>query len=83
MENKMKDARRFPVILSLGMSIITALYVSVGTLGYLRFGDDVKASITLTCPTAGNSMGLRWWGLRASGHRNIWVTFSSLPQKAN
>uniref|UniRef100_A0A8D1YJF1 Amino acid transporter transmembrane domain-containing protein n=1 Tax=Sus scrofa TaxID=9823 RepID=A0A8D1YJF1_PIG len=28
LENKMKDARRFPLILSLGMSIITALYVS-------------------------------------------------------
>ncbi|KAF4015262.1 hypothetical protein G4228_006361 [Cervus hanglu yarkandensis] len=50
LENKMKDARRFPVILSLGMSIITALYISVGTLGYLRFGDDVKASITLNLP---------------------------------
>ncbi|XP_019820830.1 proton-coupled amino acid transporter 2 [Bos indicus] len=50
LENKMKDARRFPVILSLGMSIVTALYVSVGSLGYLRFGDDVKASITLNLP---------------------------------
>ncbi|XP_072810468.1 proton-coupled amino acid transporter 2 isoform X3 [Vicugna pacos] len=43
LENKMKDARRFPVILSLGMSIITALYISIGTLGYLRFRNDIKA----------------------------------------
>ncbi|XP_030618666.1 proton-coupled amino acid transporter 2 isoform X2 [Delphinapterus leucas] len=43
LENKMKDARRFPVILSLGMSIVTALYISIGTLGYLRFGNDIKA----------------------------------------
>lgn len=50
LENKMKDARRFPVILSLGMSIITALYISIGTLGYLRFRNDIKASITLNLP---------------------------------
>ncbi|XP_076994192.1 proton-coupled amino acid transporter 2 [Tamandua tetradactyla] len=50
LENKMKDARRFPAILYLGMSIITAMYISIGTLGYLRFGDDIKASITLNLP---------------------------------
>ncbi|XP_062942560.1 proton-coupled amino acid transporter 2 [Cynocephalus volans] len=50
LENKMKDARRFPAILSLGMSIIIALYISIGTLGYLQFGDDIKASITLNLP---------------------------------
>ncbi|XP_037657736.1 proton-coupled amino acid transporter 2 isoform X2 [Choloepus didactylus] len=42
LENKMKDARRFPAALYLGMSIITALYVSIGVLGYLQFGDDIK-----------------------------------------
>uniref|UniRef100_A0A8C5LD82 Solute carrier family 36 (proton/amino acid symporter), member 2 n=1 Tax=Jaculus jaculus TaxID=51337 RepID=A0A8C5LD82_JACJA len=50
LENKMKDSRRFPAILSLGMSIITALYIGIGALGYLRFGDDIKASITLNLP---------------------------------
>nr|XP_060490733.1 proton-coupled amino acid transporter 2-like isoform X2 [Panthera onca] len=50
LENKMKDARRFPAILSLGMSIITALYIGIGALGYLRFGNDIKASITLNLP---------------------------------
>nr|XP_012332732.1 proton-coupled amino acid transporter 2 isoform X1 [Aotus nancymaae] len=50
LENKMKDARHFPTMLSLGISIITVLYTSVGTLGYLRFGDDIKASISLNLP---------------------------------
>ncbi|XP_006533387.1 proton-coupled amino acid transporter 2 isoform X1 [Mus musculus] len=50
LENKMKDARGFPTILSLGMSIITTLYIAIGALGYLRFGDDIKASITLNLP---------------------------------
>ncbi|KAM9252875.1 proton-coupled amino acid transporter 2 [Dugong dugon] len=50
LENNMKDARRFPAILSLGMFIITTLYVVIGALGYLKFGDDIKASITLNLP---------------------------------
>ncbi|XP_021097601.1 proton-coupled amino acid transporter 2 isoform X2 [Heterocephalus glaber] len=50
LENKMKDARHFPAILSLGMSIITALYIAIGALGYLRFGDNIRASITLNLP---------------------------------
>ncbi|XP_002744449.1 proton-coupled amino acid transporter 2 isoform X1 [Callithrix jacchus] len=50
LENKMKDARHFPAILSLGISIVTALYIGIGTLGYLRFGDDIKASISLNLP---------------------------------
>ncbi|KAL0605327.1 Proton-coupled amino acid transporter 2 [Plecturocebus cupreus] len=50
LENKMKDARHFPAILSLGISIITALYIGIGALGYLRFGDDIKASISLNLP---------------------------------
>lgn len=46
----MKDARRFPAILYLGMSIVTAMYIGIGALGYLRFGNDIKASITLNLP---------------------------------
>ncbi|XP_054343446.1 proton-coupled amino acid transporter 2 isoform X2 [Pongo pygmaeus] len=50
LENKMKNARHFPAILSLGMSIVTSLYIGMAALGYLRFGDDIKASISLNLP---------------------------------
>ncbi|XP_004611641.2 proton-coupled amino acid transporter 2 [Sorex araneus] len=50
LENKMKDARRFPIILSLGMALVTVLYTLVAVLGYLRFGDEIEASITLNLP---------------------------------
>lgn len=64
LENQMKDARRFPAILSLGMSIITTLYIAIGTLGYLRFGDDIKASITLNLPNCWYLHGSGWSGRR-------------------
>lgn len=74
LENKMKDARRFPAILSLGMSIITTLYIAIGALGYLRFGDDIKASITLNLPNC--------WYLRgpwAEGFERCVEMCSSIP----
>ncbi|XP_044517718.1 proton-coupled amino acid transporter 1-like isoform X1 [Gracilinanus agilis] len=50
LENKMKKREQFPFILYLGMTIITLLYISLGCLGYLRFGDGIRASITLNLP---------------------------------
>ncbi|XP_010577255.1 proton-coupled amino acid transporter 1 [Haliaeetus albicilla] len=50
LENKMKNPRQFPVILYVGMTIVTILYISLSVLGYLRFRADIQASITLNLP---------------------------------
>jgi proton-coupled amino acid transporter len=52
-ENKMKwpqDLGSCAGVLDLGMTIAVALYAAIGFFGYLRYGDDVKGSITLNLP---------------------------------
>ncbi|XP_068958669.1 proton-coupled amino acid transporter 1-like isoform X2 [Petaurus breviceps papuanus] len=50
LENKMKEPQHFPVILYGGMVIVTLVYISLGSLGYLQFGAAIQASITLNLP---------------------------------
>lgn len=53
LENEMKTPKAFggvTGVLNSAISIIVVLYIAMGLFGYLRFGDGVKDSITLSLP---------------------------------
>lgn len=53
LENNMKTPKNFVKpygVLNIGMVIITILYISMGFIGYWRYGDDSLPSITLNLP---------------------------------
>lgn len=53
LENEMKEPVKFGSafgVLNCAMLPITLLYTFVGFFGYLKYGSDVKGSITLSLP---------------------------------
>lgn len=50
LENKMQKPSGFTRVLYLGMGSITFLYISLGTMGYICFGEHIAASVTLNLP---------------------------------
>ncbi|XP_022915784.1 proton-coupled amino acid transporter-like protein pathetic [Onthophagus taurus] len=53
LENNMKTPKNFVGIcgvLNQGMSGVTLIYILLGFLGYLKYGDDVLGSVTLNLP---------------------------------
>lgn len=47
----MKEPQRFPVVLRRALFIITCLFVSMGALSYMTFGDHVQTIILLNLPS--------------------------------
>ncbi|XP_040831809.1 proton-coupled amino acid transporter 3-like [Ochotona curzoniae] len=50
LKNQMKNPQHFSFVLYIGMSLVVVLYILLGTLGYMKFGADTQASITLNLP---------------------------------
>lgn len=53
-ENNMDKPQEFlgkPSILLIAMGFVTVVYTLTGLLGYIRFGDDIRGSITLNLPS--------------------------------
>jgi proton-coupled amino acid transporter len=54
LENNMKTPRHFlglGGVLNQGMAGVTLIYILLGFLGYLKYGDTTQGSITLNLPT--------------------------------
>lgn len=53
LENEMDTPRSFGGVngvLNQAMVLVIVLYVAMGLLGYLRYGNDIKDSVTLSLP---------------------------------
>lgn len=48
---KPEDFARPMGVLNVGMVFVTAIYIIIGVIGYWKYGDDTKASLTLNLPT--------------------------------
>ncbi|CAL1292988.1 unnamed protein product, partial [Larinioides sclopetarius] len=59
LEMEMKNKRNFPRILYGGMTIVTCMYLLIGIGGYLKYGADVKPSITFNLPAGCTSELIR------------------------
>ncbi|XP_066935163.1 proton-coupled amino acid transporter 1-like isoform X2 [Clytia hemisphaerica] len=50
LENEMQKPEDFGWVLNVGMGIISCMFVSMGLLGYVAFGDKIEGSVSLNLP---------------------------------
>ena len=51
LHNSIRDKRRYPSVLALCMNITVIVNAIIAFLGYCRYGESIKGSITLNMPT--------------------------------
>ena len=49
-EASMAEPEKFPMVLSVSMTVITSIFVAIGAIGYTAFGDKVKTIVILNLP---------------------------------
>jgi amino acid permease len=47
----MKEPEKFSRVLNMGMVIVTVVFVLIGTIGYVAFGENTQASVVANLPT--------------------------------
>lgn len=50
----MENPKKFPFVVTLGMIIVTMVYILIGTLSYLAYGDKIQAAVIYNFPPANN-----------------------------
>lgn len=51
-QDSMRHPEKFPMVLGLVITTITVLMISIATIGYLAYGDDIQTVILLNLPQA-------------------------------
>lgn len=46
----MKEPKKFPAVMNLGMLIVTLIFVLIGVIGYVAFGENTQASVVANLP---------------------------------
>jgi amino acid permease len=48
----MEEPQRFPFVLSIGMGIVCLIYILIGTISYLAYGDTIQSAVIYNFPSA-------------------------------